>query len=251
MRTSVTNDIAYFLHQTPYRDNSAIVHLLTRKHGKVSLLVSGLKAKKHAKRPFLQPCKQLCLNYQLKNGLSKLTHIDFSADKKHTTAPSVAQFMFYQYANELLLTVLPHQLPTPTLFDDYAIFLQRLIEQRPHAALRHIELALLLLFSGLPNVERTEDTHQFIEQQQTYWFYPNSGLFSIEQPHERDAIILDGTQIQAFHHVSTCHITAQTQYISEPIAQGAKTLTTCLVNHLLNGKKLKTRKVYQALQAFV
>lgn len=245
---SSTQDVAYFLHQTPFRDNSAIVHCLTQKNGKVSFLISGLKAKKNPRRPFLQPCQRLTLDYQLKTGLSKLEHIDF--DQHALKKPDIAQFMFYQYANELLLTVLPDHLPTPTLFDDYSQFLSLLTDNRTHTALRHIECSLIILFSGLPNLSQTEDTHEVISQEKSYYFYPEQGIFTHKQFSEKNAPI-DGAQILAFHHVSECYINHNIDSISETIAHGAKPLSTQLVNQLLNGKVLKTRSVFQALQSYI
>lgn len=250
----IEQDCAYFLHQTPYRDNSALVHLLTHQHGKISFIVSGLKAKKNAKRPFLQPCRQLTISYQLKSGLSKLEQIDFAQVTQATQvhqAPSIAQFMFYQYANELLLTILPPQLPTPILFDNYQRFLRLLADNRPHTALRYIELSLINAFGGLPSVTHTEDTQQPPEADKFYWFSPEHGLFASAPltAGSENGITLDGAQIQAFHHVANNYLHIQ-DTMSETLAQGAKALTTCLIQQLLNGKKLKTRSVYQALQQY-
>ncbi len=245
--TVISKDRAYFLHQTPYRDNSALAHLFTRQHGKLSFVVSGLKTKKGGKRPFLQPCRSLCVDYQLRTQLCKLTDIDFS--DKGVNAPAIAHFMFYQYANELLLTILPAQLPAPTLFDDYAHFLTLLSDNRPQLALRYIELALLVLFDGLPSVHVTEDTQQAIEAQQRYYFYPERGLLA-EPCGEDPYLALEGAQLQAFHHIAEGYLNQQVSHINEAVAQGAKPLSTYLIHQLLNGKTLNTRKIYRDLQAY-
>lgn len=249
--SATIQDRAYFLHQTPYRDNSALVHLLTHEHGKVSFIVSGLKAKRNAKRPYLQPCRLLSVHYQLKANLSKLIEIDFADDGAALRTPAIAQFMLYQYANELLLTVLPAQLPAPALFSDYQQFLQLLAENKPHAALRHIELSLIILFSGLPDVGTTEDTRQAILQDQRYWFYPERGLFSLKQADGHDGIAIDGAQVQAFQHCVEAYLHEQSQAINETVAQGAKILSGSLIRQLLNGKVLKTRAVYQELNSYL
>ncbi len=247
---AVEGDCAYFLHQTPYRENSAIAPFLTRQNGKVSFIVTGLKAKRNAKRPFLQPCRLLCLNYQLRSGLSKLDDIDFADAEKDAKMPAIEQFMLYQYANELLLTILPEQLPTPALFADYGKFLTLLSEQRPHAALRHIEMALLVSFSGLPTLDKTEDTRQAIVQSQNYWFSPEQGIFSHRPPQSAPGISVTGAQVLAFQHIAENYL-CQGDAVDEVIAQGAKPLTGSLISQLLNGKRLKTRKVFAALQKFI
>ncbi|PID62840.1 MAG: DNA repair protein RecO [Gammaproteobacteria bacterium] len=246
----IDQDSAYFLHQTPYRDNSAIVHLLSRQHGKLSFIVSGLKAKKNAKRPFLQPCRRLVIDYQLRTGLCKLLDIDFASASRAQSVPPIEQFMLYQYANELLLTVLPEQLPVTSLFDDYTQFLQYLAGGRTHLALRHIELALLILFSGLPNLNHTEDSRQAVDADKHYYLYPERGLF-VHPQNEAGGIALDGTQIQAFQHLVHGYVNADSDHLSETLAQGGKAISSALIQPLLNGKTLKTRVVYRALQEFI
>ncbi len=243
---SVDKDMAYFLHQTPYRDNSALVHLFTQANGKVSFIVQGLQAKKHKKKAFLQPCRRLSINYQLKSQLSKLTALDFADD--NSIAPAISQFMLYQYANELLLTLLPPQLPLPPLFDDYARFLQLLSQSRPHAALRYIELALITLFSGLPDISRTQDKQMPVQAEQRYYFYAERGLFAQKQA--GSAVALDGAQVLAFEHLAKAYIGGDFSAISETLAQGAKALTANLMAQLLGDKTLKTRTVYRALQHY-
>lgn len=246
MVIAVENDLAYFLHQTPYRDNSALAHLLTREHGKVSFIINGLKTGKHSKRAFLQPCRLLRIDYQLKSQLSKLTEMDFADE---LAPPSISQFMLYQYVNELLLTALPVQLPVPTVFDDCTQFLALLSQSRPHAALRYMELSLLILSAGLPDVGHTQDTHATINAEQTYYFYPEQGVFA--QPHNnRRGVCLRGAQLQAFAYVSEAYVYGRFNAVSEPLAQGAKPLMTALIQQLLGGKKLKTRDVYRALQTY-
>ncbi len=243
---SVDKDTAYFLHQTPYRDNSALVHLFTQANGKVSFIVQGLQAKKNKKKAFLQPCRRLCIDYQLKSQLSKLTAMDFADD--NSTTPAISQFMLYQYANELLLTLLPPQLPLPTLFDDYARFLQLLSQSRPHTALRYIELALITLFSGLPAIDYTQDSQTPVQAEQRYYFYAEQGLFRQQQT--GSGVALDGAQVLAFQHLAKAYIDGDCSAISETLAQGAKALTVNLIAQLLGDKTLKTRTVYRALQDY-
>lgn len=249
----VDKDIAYFLHQTPYRDNSALVHLLTRENGKVSFIVGGLKAKKHGKRAFLQPCRLLQIDYQLKSQLSKLEHIDFMGgdDNSLRSSPDISHFLLYQYANELLLTVLPGQLPVPTIFDDYTEFLQLLTQSRPHASLRYIELALITLSAGLPSLTQTQDTALAIQADNRYYFYAERGLFTLAQHGGGAGIQLGGAQIHAFTHIADAYIHGHFEQINEDLAQGAKALTACLIQHLLGHKTLKTREVYHDLQAYI
>lgn len=247
--TVVDKDHAYFLHQTPYRDNSALAHLFTQAHGKVSFVVGGLKNKKQGRRAFLQPCRLLTVGYQLKAQLSKLEYIDFADEAAIQLTPDISHFMLYQYANELLLAILPSQLPTVGLFNDYSYFLQLLSQSQPHAALRYIELALIILFIGLPDVTYTQDTQLPVNTKNCYYFYAESGLFTVQQNAD-NGVYLDGTQVCAFQHVATAYINDDFTAVSEALAQGAKPITAVLVQHLLGNKSLKTREIYRALQIY-
>lgn len=245
----IEKDKAYFLHQAPYRDNSALVQLFTQKNGKVSFIINGITSKKNTKKAFLQPCRELTISYQLKPGLSKLTSIEFSQQPRKV--PSIEQFMFYQYANELLLSILPQQLASPSLFTDYQECINRLAHQQPHNALRHIELALIILFSGIPTLNATEDSKNAVDSTKEYWFDCENGLFEFPQNITTSCIKVSGDNIRAFALLTDYYIQNTTTSVDETIAQGAKSISTVLINQLLNGKELKTRKVFKALRGYI
>lgn len=233
-------DFAYLLHSKPYRDNSALVYLLTEQNGKISCIVGGMKSKKHNKRALLQPCHRLRIDYELKSGLSKLTDVDTAPP---LTVPPITRFMLYQYVNELLLNVLPEQLPVPPIFAAYQQCLSHL-DHVPHTALRIVELSLIEHFGGLPELGITQDTQQPPAADSEYYFYPDAGIYALPQPYNGKRF--DGSHLQAFWHLLQ-HGTAQT---NETLAQGAMPVSSYLIQQLLGNKPLKTRAVYKALQGF-
>lgn len=237
----IDNDSAYVLHCSPYRDNSAIVHLFTQQNGKVSYMVNGIKNAKSPKRALLQPCRKLTISYTLKANLSSIHHLE-CVDL--AMLPTIDSFMLYQYIHEVLLSILPNQLPLTHIFQAYQIFLQRLTEQQPHKALRYLEIALIEQFSGLPELATTQDTQQIIMTNQVYYFYPEQGVFTHQQ--EAKGLAINGEHLQAFAHL----IQQDPEHISEPLAQGAQPLSTYLVKQLLNGKTLKTRQIFKELHRY-
>lgn len=233
-------DFAYLLHSKPYRDNSSLVYLLTRQHGKVSFMVNGMKNKNASKRALLQPCRRLQIDYELKTGLSKLTVIDAALQ---TAQPAITHFMLYQYVHELLLTVLPAQLPVPEIFAAYEDFLDTLNEM-PNTALRFLEFSLIDAFGNLPELRQTQDTQQAINRDESYYFYPDAGVYQLPLPAMGKCF--SGVQLQAFSHLyyygqAVC---------TETLAQGAMPVSSYLIQQLLGDKPLKTRSIYKALQAY-
>lgn len=233
-------DFAYLLHSKPYRDNSALTYLLTKQHGKVSCIVSGIKSKRSNKRAFLQPCHRLRINYELKSGLSKLTDIDTAPP---LTVPAIAHFMLYQYVHELLVTVLPEQLPVADIFQAYERYLAQL-DDTPHTALRLLELAVIEHFGGLPELGMTQDTLLPINSEGDYYFYPDAGVYT--SPQAEHGKRLYGANLQAFSHL----VHYGTEQYNETLAKGAMPVSNLLIQQLLGGKTLKTRAIYKALQPF-
>lgn len=237
---AIKNDLAYVLHSKPYRDNSALVYLLTQKQGKLSCLVNGLKSRQSNKRAYLQPCRQLLVSYQVKTGLSKLTEIGSGTPSQ---LPDISSFMLYQYIHELLISLLPEQLPIPEIFQAYEKCLEQL-SQQPQTALRALEVVLIEQFSGLPELSRTQDSLQAINREHSYYFYPNEGVYN--QPQSYVGKRFSGVHLQAFSYLAKHGFATA----NETVAQGAQPVSSYLIQLLLNHKPLKTRAVYKALQNF-
>lgn len=238
----IENDLAYVLHCRPYRDSSVLAHLLTQQQGKVSYIVSGMKNPKSPKRALLQPCRPLRISYTLKANLSTLNHMEMA---ETTTLPPIDYFMLYQYAHEVLLAVLPSQLPVDTIFHAYQQFLAQLAAKQPHKALRYLEITLIEQFSGLPELNFTQDTQQAITAEQHYYFYPEQGVFAYAQ--QEKGLAISGEQLLAFAYL----VKHSPEAISELLAQGAKLLSGYLIQQLLNGKPLKTRQIFKELSGYL
>lgn len=237
---SINKDLAYVLHSKPYRDNSALVYLLTQQNGRLTCVVNGLKSKQANKRAYLQPCRQLQVSYQIKPGLSKLTTIDSG---KATQPPAISSFMLYQYTHELLLSLLPEQLPIPTVFQAYEKCLAQL-SLHPQTALRALEMVLIEHFSGLPELSLTQDSQQAVDRESVYYFYPNEGIYTQPQPYAGKPF--NGAHLQAFNYLAKYGFEA----CNEALAQGAQPVSSYLIQQLLNHKPLKTRAIYKALQSY-
>lgn len=244
----VHQDRAYFLHSRPFRENSLIAQLLTESHGLVNFLISGIKPKQKtgaSKGALLQPCHTLCIDYQLKDNLSKLTHlerIDFHPPLGYEN------FMLYQYTHEILLYLLPNQLPLPTVFQAYETCLRLFRQEQPNCALRHIEIALIEHFCGFPYLQYALDMPNIaIIAEQNYFYVADQGLYQ-NKPNQY-ATQFTGDQILAFNHFLNKQLT-KSKTTDEILAKGAQAVSTFFITQLLNGKPLKTRNIYRDLQHF-
>ncbi len=245
----VIKDSAYFLHSKPFRESSVIAQLLTSSHGLVSFLVSNTRPKKSltkstSKSALLQPCQPLSIDYQLKNNLSKLIHIE--GLRKYPTLDN-EYFMLYQYIHELLLTLLPSHLTLPNIFSTYEECLLLFRENRPNHALRTMEIALIEHFSGLPFLQNTLDSDLPIQANKYYFYKLEQGLY-INPPQDYSAKF-QGQQLLAFSHLCNTKLD-DNKNINEVLAKGAQAVSTFFITQLLNGKTLKTRNIYRELQNF-
>ncbi len=244
-------DSAYLLHLSPYRDNSVLAHLLTETNGKVSFIVSGMAAKKSNKRALLQPYRHLQIAYTLKSGLSKLSELEAEV----SASPDMAYFMHCQYIHELLLAVLPAQLPVASIFTAYEFFLRQLTLQRPIFALRHLEMTLINRFAALPTLTYTYDDNQPLDPKNSY-FLSEYGIKRNYTTCAGTANAIDGDRILAFNQLQRLFTQHQqgrpaefdAQIDWETLATAAHPVSRFFISHLLNGKSLKTRHIYHKLR---
>lgn len=239
--SSLSEDNAYYLHKMPYRDNAAIVTFFTENHGKLRAIVHGLHQKKSPKNALLQPCLPLQIQFQYKEGLSRVKQLLLLPGK----APDIRHFMWYQYANELLLTCLPEAFATPVFFKQYQQFIDLLVTDSSEVALRFLELALLESTLGLPRLLLPETAH-LIKAEKTYYFYPDT--LQLSEQRLVNAFSLSGEAVLNFAAVlNQFH---QNQILSDVQAQLIKPLTRVLIQQLLSGKSLKTRSIFPLLQHY-
>ncbi|PID65869.1 MAG: DNA repair protein RecO [Gammaproteobacteria bacterium] len=257
----VEKDNAYFLHATPYRENSLLVYLLTQKHGKVSFIVTGVKSANRGKTPYhnktalLQPCRPIIINYRLKNGLSKLSEIEPQAANQ---LPDIKYFMLYQYVNELLLKLLPEQFADAGIFTAYKKFLAILCQDYPYFALRLMELSLIDYFDGLTGLYQQETLRHHVDKTKNYYLHRATGI--AENPSNHSTATISGQQLSAFNYLVALyqqHLTdKQQEHLAdnvtadarETLAKAAQPISSFFIAGLLGDKPLNTRYIYRQLR---
>jgi len=108
---------AYILHHRPYRNTSLLLDVLTRDHGRLSLVAKGAKQSKSQFRGCMQPFQKLSISWVRKTELGTLTHAEIS-DRPNCL---VGEAMFAaMYVNELLTRVLVNGEHSNEIFTIYS-----------------------------------------------------------------------------------------------------------------------------------
>lgn len=156
---------AYLLHSRPYRDSSVLLDFISEVYGHVSAIAYVGKGKKSNKKGLLQPFS--CLEIELK-GQSSLKTLS-QVQQAEKSLPLKGHYLFSGfYINELLVRLLPENIPCELLFHLYQLSIRQLNQQENiEPILRRFEMSLLeelgvsLDFSVLDN-ENLEDEEQAI-----------------------------------------------------------------------------------------
>lgn len=113
---------AFILHHRPYRETSLLLEVLTRDHGRLSLIARGVRKNRSPTRALLQPFHPLFLTFQGRTELMTL----------QTVEPQGVPVLLKEenllggfYLNELLMRLLQKHDPHPQL---YTIYYETLLE---------------------------------------------------------------------------------------------------------------------------
>ena len=108
---------AYVLHHRPFRDTSQLLDVISREHGKVTLVARGSRSAKSKLRGILRPFQPLRLSWFLRSDLGTLTGAEIDAAPLSLSGDAL---LSAYYVNELVLHFLHRHDPQPEIFDAYA-----------------------------------------------------------------------------------------------------------------------------------
>ncbi|GAB3031624.1 DNA repair protein RecO [Bowmanella dokdonensis] len=132
---------AFVLHRRPYRETSFLVEVFGREKGRQSFVARGVRNSKSANRSLLQPFTPLQLSLSGRHELKNLSQVEALG----SAMPLAGNGLFSAlYLNELLLRLLPAEMPFESLFDAYLAALRALAAGAAlEPLLRTYELLLL------------------------------------------------------------------------------------------------------------
>jgi DNA repair protein RecO (recombination protein O) len=237
-----TEEPAYLLHSTPYRETSLVVDLFTREHGRLAAVAKGAKRPHSALRGVLLQFQPLLVAYTGRNELRNLTAAHWLGG---SVPPRGDALLCAFYLNELLVRLLPREDPHPALYDGYARALGELAGGGPvDEVLRRFEWLLLRETGYAPDLEH-DAQHRPIDSGRLYRWLPASGFVAAgplaAEPGAADAQagLVSGTTLR---ELSTG------RFDSGPTRAQAKYLTRAILAHHLDGAALNTRQILIELQ---
>lgn len=178
--TRVLDEPAVVLHARPYRESSAILSLLTHRHGRVALVARGLRGGRRGN--VLQPFNRVRVGWSGRGNLPTLTGCELARHAWLTGNALAAAF----YVIELVTRLLPEREAAPEVFTAVCWTLERL--EAPDApvgvTLRLFERRLLEQLGYGIDFERDAESGEPIVAEADYLFRPDAG-FLRSAPGER------------------------------------------------------------------
>ena len=242
---------AFLLHHYPWRDSSRILELLTRTHGRVSVIARASRQANSATGSALQLFHELLVSWTARGELGYLVAVErvvtsapsvgevtspgFPGEVKSSAALAGDRLMSGFYANELLLKLLQRNDPHPTLFDAYAALLERLHAARAEEArsLRIFEKRLLEELGWGLNLEHEAASGDALEPARSYRYGLEGGAEPIDG-------VAEGTLI--FCGASLLSLAREELHDARSLADARRLLRAAL-DRLLEGRPLRTREV--------
>lgn len=240
MSNKLIEQHAFVLHSRPFQENQRLVDLLTEHDGKISALVYVGQSKRSIKKGMIQPFLPLKLMFKNRDAsLKRLTQIEATTNAYFLTKNSLYSGF---YLNELLVRLLNDNIVCEALFNQYQLTLTALSENFPIAPqLRQFELCLLaelgLSFDFSPVFNENNANVA------GFYYIAEEGFV----PAYKYAITSINTPWFNTEHLQTIadHIYHGKVLVHKDAEQTFKLLMRDVINHLLDGKPLNSRKLFE------
>jgi len=216
---------AFLLHSRPYRDNQVIAEFLTQCQGKVSAISYVGNSVKSSKKALLQPFIPLKVVLKGQGNLKSLSRIE-STDKSFLLKGEYLYSGFY--LNEIQVKLLGEHVPYEGLYRHYHQTLSLLAQEKKiEPILRSFEEVLL------DELGLTIDYSIVFEQNSKYFNYlPEQGF--IPTAGKNGSYLGQHLQLIAKQDVT-----------SSDVMYTYKRLMRQIINQLLGGKSLNSRKLFK------
>lgn len=226
---------AYLLHARAYRETSVLAEWFLPERGRVGTILRGARRKgRTVPAPFHPWFIQLA-------GGGELRQVTACEPAGAPLALAGASLFSGLYLNELLVRLLPRELPQPELFIAYAGAIGALAELAAddqagvEAVLRRFERQLLEAMGQTVSNSHQADTHEPLHPDRHYQYYPEHGWLPAREG-QRGAC--RGADILAV---------GQDDFSTPERRRLAKLLYRLALEPLLAGRPLKSRDLFVAL----
>ncbi len=213
-----------------------ILEVFTAEHGRVAMVARGVRGKKNALQPLLQPFRPLLISWRGRGSLYSMQQVE--ADGR-LPALRGANLMSGFYINELLMRLLHYEESYPALYATYELLLQQLAAADVDLEwlLRQFELRLLSDMGYALNLEYEGDSGASLQAEQRYHYIFERGAISW---HGGDVL---GVPI----HGATLLGLAQGELSDLRSRREAKRLMRTQLKYLLGEKPLHSRELMQQM----
>lgn len=234
---------AYVLHHRPWRDTSRLLDVFSRDHGRLALFARGVRGPKSKLAALLQPFQPLLLSWSGSGDPGQLNRAEpagglAGGPPTDALAPLPAGAMMSAwYLNELLLKLTTRLDPQPALYDAYGAALAAMRAGEPLAVLlRRFEWQLLELLGYGLDAGQDARTGRPIEAGAYYHFHPALGFVALSSEPGPEAVA--GSTVLAL---------AGGRFDEPRMLEEARRVMRKALDHLLEGRELRTRAVAQAV----
>ncbi len=227
-----TLSAAWLLHSRPYKERSVIAEYLVKDHGRIAMVVQGVRKTRSRSAHLIQPFTCSLISWRGRGELKSQTAVEPLRSVQLSGKTLYCGF----YLNELLLrAVLPGQ-PLDGLFELYELILKKLSETRQlEPVLRLFELELLDLTGYLPDLEFCAADGVPVIPDRLYKFSPNCGL----QP-------VSGNSVRGGCFSGALLLALANRDFSQPeYYQGYKQFTRQALLSLVGNKPFKSRELFR------
>jgi DNA repair protein RecO (recombination protein O) len=232
----IQDELAFVLHNYPFRETSLILEVFSRQHGRVALVARGARRPRSALRGLLMGFQPLLLSWFGKHELRTLHSAEWQGGQPQLQGTAL---LCGFYLNELLLNLMARDDPHESLFEYYQQTLQRLAQEVDHAfTLRCFEKHMLQELGYALLLETEADSGKPIVPTRSYRYILERGAI---------AETVDSSQGMPVAGKTLLDMAAD-DYRDVHSARQSKQLMRMLLDHHLAGKTLHTRELMRDLQ---
>lgn len=230
----VYNEPAWILHHRPFRDTSQILDILSRDHGRLSLVAKGSRGAKSRLRGLLRPFLPLQLSWVIRSDLGTLTGAEIHGAPLSLIGDALISGY---YVNELILKLTHRHDPQPDVFRIYGRTIERLVGTGNVApALRRFEMELLRMLGYALNLNHDTQTQAPLIADEHYDYRAEEG--PVHVGHRDGPMVFSGAELIAIR---------EQEFADRQVLRNAGKLLKHVIAYHLDGRELQSRKVLKEI----
>ncbi len=231
----VQNQPTWLLHHRPFQDSSRILDVLSRDHGRLSLVARGSRSAKSRLKGILRPFLPLQMSWVIRSDLGTLTGAEMNGAPISLAGDAL---LSAYYVNELLLNLLHRHDPQPEIFAAYhATIIELNTQDSVVPVLRRFEMELLRLLGYALNLDHDTQSGEMLDSAGVYEYRTERGPVRVEN--REGPMIFTGAELIAI---------GREEFSDEAVLKCAGRLLKQVIAWHLDGKELKSRKVLRELR---